>query len=440
MPITKTPSIINTTITSLSHDGRGIAHIDGKTTFIEGALPEEEITFTYRKRHKNYDEGMVTEILKSSPQRTVPKCEHFAICGGCSLQHVQNEAQLDLKQKVMLEQLFHFGNVKPLEILPPIRGPIYGYRHKARLGVKYVIKKNKVLVGFHEKNGRFIADITNCPILHDSIGTKITELQQLITQLSNYQHIPQIEVAVGDKETALIFRHLKEFTANDLQMLQDFGAQFNFKIYLQPKGRESIYCLTSSEEYLDYSNSAFCTLRFHPTDFTQINKEINCQMVAKVLEFLDPQPNETILDLFCGLGNFTIPLAKHCREIVGIEGDDAMVKRGYDNAEYNKVKNANFYKCDLAKEITELQKEKWLKLKFDKILLDPPRTGALEIVKLLPQLKVKKIVYVSCNPATLARDAKELAIQNYCLTKVGIIDMFPNTAHVETIAVFEKID
>jgi len=426
-------------ITALSHDGRGIAHVEGKTVFVEGALPQEEVHFVYKKRHKSFDEGTVTAILNFSKDRVAPKCPHFNICGGCNLQHLQNNAQIKLKQQVMLEQLLHFGGVAPLEILPPIMGPIYGYRHKARLSVKFVAKKNKVLVGFHEKTGRFIADLQSCPILHDSVGTKIKELAQLITKLSIYPHIPQIEVAVGDDATVLIFRHLQSFNADDLTLLHNFAIEHKFRIYLQPKGRESIKRLTNDTEWLSYSHSPDITLRFHPTDFTQINKEINCKLVAKIMEFLEPQADDNILDLFCGLGNFTIPLAKYCHSIIGIEGDNEMVERGYENSKLNNIKNANFYKTDLAKNVLELEIEGWAKNKFNKVLLDPPRTGALEAIKLLGKLHPAKIVYVSCNPATLARDTKELIAHNYTLTKAGVIDMFPNTAHVETIAVFESL-
>jgi 23S rRNA (uracil1939-C5)-methyltransferase len=429
-------------ITSISHDGRGITHVDGKIVFVEGALPEEEVRFIYGKRHKNFDEAFAAEIIKPAATRVTPKCRHFGICGGCNLQHMESGTQLALKQNSMLEQLEHFGQIAPQEILPPITGPIYGYRCKARLSVKFVTKKNKVLVGFHEKNGRFIADIAACPILHDSVATKITELAQLISGLSTFQYIPQIEIAVGNKEPALVLRHLKEFSQDDLKLLKNFAKEFNFKIYLQPKGKESVHCLTDENLYLNYSidknTDNKCELLFHPCDFTQVNQEINQKMIAQVIELLEPQKSDSILDLFCGLGNFTIPLAKRCARIIGIEGDNEMVKRGQENAAYNNVDNANFHKCDLAQEAEKIAQESWAKLQFDKILLDPPRTGALEIVKLLPKLNPKKIVYVSCNPSTLARDAKELAIQNYTLTKIGIIDMFPHTSHVETIALFCK--
>lgn len=440
------------TITSLSHDGRGIAHIEGKTTFISGALPGEVITYTYTRRHPSFDEATCLEISNPSPIRTTPPCPHYNICGGCSLQHIVHSAQLDLKQTVLLEQLRHIGNVTPQNVLPPLVGPIWHYRYKARLSVKYVNKKNKLLIGFHEKNGRFVADLHTCPVLHHAFSENIVALGSLITELENYQQIPQIEIACGDNDNAIVIRHLCAFSSADLNKLTTFSTQHNYRLFLQPHGLDSIHCINSDTELLSYvvplgddmchqwetgsqdmaqRDSRSVTIYFKPTDFTQINYHINQQMINKVVELLAPQPNENILDLFCGIGNFTLPLATKCQFCVGVEGNATAIVRANFNAEQNKITNARFYNFDLTQNYLT---QEWTNNSFDKIIIDPPRTGALECIKQLSKFNAKKIVYVSCNPATLARDCKELQQQGYTLTHTGIIDMFPHTSHVETIA------
>ena len=420
-----------TEVTALSHDGRGIAHVSGKTVFIANALPNEEVTFTYLKRHKNYDEAKAEEILSISPERTLPLCPHFGICGGCSLQHLKHDLQIRLKQQTLLEQLQHFGNCAPQHLLPPLVGPIWGYRNKARLAVKYVEKKGKVLIGFHEKNGRFIADLTICPILHHSIGEKITILSNLIGKLSIFDQIPQIEIAATDLITALVLRHLKEFNDQDHIQLNVFAQQHNFKIYLQPQGINSIHCLHDESPFLSYRLPQHnLELLFHPTDFTQTNHAINQKLIAQALTLMEPNAQDIILDLFCGIGNFSLPLARYSKKVVGIEGEAAMVGRAQANALHNQIENAEFHRADLTLGLaTHLAQ-----IKFNKILLDPPRTGALEIIPRIAQLKPQKILYISCNPATLARDLKELVAQKFTLTHAGIIDMFPHTQHVEAMA------
>lgn len=427
---------INTKITALTHDGRGIAHIDGKTVFIEGALPGEEVVFTYTSRRGKYDEGRVTEILTASSERTEPLCKHFSICGGCALQHMSSTAQLEMKQKILLDQLQHFGGIKPLEVLSPLTGPIWNYRRKARLSVKYVGKKEKVLVGFHEKNGRYIADLARCVILQDPLDTLITPLKEFIHTLKSYQHIPQIEVTITETITALVFRHLVPLANEDQEKLIAFAKQHQLYIYLQPKGPQSIHLLwplASEAIALNYSLPKYnLELEFSPTDFIQINSEINQKMISLALELLDLQTTDQVLDLFCGIGNFSLPAATLCQQVTGIEGDNDLVTRARHNAHKNNLLNAEFITADLNQPLTASFKQ------ISKILLDPPRTGALAIIQQLEKLKAQRIVYVSCNPATLARDAGELVKQGYILTKTGIMDMFPHTAHVEAIALFEK--
>lgn len=423
-------------ITKLSHDGRGIAHINGKITFIEGALPDEEVMFMYTQRRSKYDEGRVTEVLTASSMRAEPGCQHYHVCGGCNLQHLQPSDQLALKQAMLLEQLTHFGELSPEEVLPPLTGPLWEYRRKARLGVKYVAKKAAVLVGFREKDSRFLADLTVCEVLHPSVGKKLLLLKQLIAGLEAYQQIPQIEVAIGDNATVLIVRHMVALSTADLGKLTEFAQQQQLQIFLQPGGMETVHPLWPTQpDTLYYELPDFdLKLEFKPTDFTQVNAEINQRMVSYALDLLEVTPTDRVLDLFCGLGNFTLPLARRCKAVVGVEGDAGMVTRGYENARLNAIQNVDFYAADLSRDFSTAS---WAQQGFDKILLDPPRTGALEVIQHLSAFKARRIVYVSCNPATLARDAGVLAKQGYRLTKAGIMDMFPHTRHVESIAVFE---
>lgn len=429
---------VTLTINDLAHDGRGIATLNGKTTFIEGGLAGETVQCSIYKKHSRYNEGIVTQVLAPSSQRAIPACKHFTICGGCSLQHLDAEQQVHLKQKILLEQLKHFGNVIPEDILPPISGKTLGYRRKARLGVRFVQKKGRVLIGFREKSSRFLADLEVCPVLHSSVGTKLTELSNLIASLSQFEHVPQIEVAASDQNTALVFRHLTDLPETDLEKIRGFAAIHGFHIYLQPNPPAPITKIwpKDSSPLLHYQLDEYqLTLQFHPLDFIQVNEEINHLMIKKALELLQPTTNEEVLDLFCGLGNFTLPLARFAKHVIGVEGDAAMIVRAKTNAELNQLNNVEFYTENLFAESTSL----WRQKSYDKILLDPPRSGAKELLQSFTQLNAKKIVYVSCNPATLARDAGILVYTHkYKLKKAGVINMFPHTSHIETIALFEK--
>lgn len=423
-------------VESLSHDGRGVAHIDGKAVFIEGALPGEGVLFTYVVQRKRYDEGMVAQVLKSSPQRVTPRCTHFNICGGCSLQHMEAVAQIEAKQQVMLDNLRQIGRVEPEQVLPPLRGPHWGYRRRARLGVKFVIKKDRLLVGFREKRSALLADLDHCEVLHPSVGERLPELRALIAGLESYNCIPQIEVAVGDEATALVFRNLAALSGPDLEKVQQFGEAHGMQIYLQPAGPESVTLIWPAAASLSYRLPDYgLELFFSPTDFMQVNGEINRAMIASVIGLLDLKPQERVLDLFCGLGNFTLPLARHAGHVTGVEGDAKLVQRAKDNARHNGIHNAEFYAADLSQDLAQ---QPWAEQRFDKILLDPPRTGALEIVRQLPLFGASRIVYVSCNPATLARDAQELVQRGYRLLSAGVMDMFPHTTHVESIALFAR--
>lgn len=448
------------TITKLSHDGRGIGHIDGKTYFIENALPEETVQFKLLRGHKKFSEGIATEIITSSPLRIKPRCHHFGVCGGCQLQHMSTEFQLQYKQSMVLELLHHIAKISPTEILPPKTKEDYGYRNKARLGVKYVEKKKRLLIGFREVNGRYLACLTCCETLHPKVGKNLPLLAEMIQSLSCFKQIPQIEVALGyQHECALIFRHLEPLTDNDLAILKKFGEENQMMICLQAGGYDSIYPLfppathyqqpsyLQHEQVLSHNSSQLApqlhyqipshdiTITFHPGDFIQVNAAMNLAMIDTAIQLLEIQPSDTILDLFCGLGNFTLPIAKYAHQVTGIEGDEKMVKKALKNAKLNHLDNVQFFSADLFKTYENLA---WACQHYDKILLDPPRAGAEKICQNINLFSAQKIVYISCNPATLARDAGEIVKQGYTLAKLGIINMFPQTSHVETIALFTR--
>lgn len=426
-------------IEGLSHEGRGIAHLNGKTIFIENALPEERVRFQYTNIHGSYDEGKTVAILHASPNRVEPPCAYHALCGGCSLQHLTPEAQLKHKETMLLEQLKHFGQVEPENILEPLKGPTLGYRHKARLGVRYVKKKEKLVVGFREKNGRYITDIQTCSILHASIGEKIGLLQALLNTFSHVESIPQIEVAVGDSETALVIRHLETLSDTEVRSLIDFSKEHAFSIYLQPNSLSSVYKLSPDDKKNELSYSLTdhsITLYFHPCHFTQINPSINRLMIHRAKEWLDLQASDHLLDLFCGLGNFSLPLSKYCASVSGVEGELVLVEKARENARRNQLTHVDFYLSNLSETI---KSQAWMSRNFNKLLLDPPRTGALEIIQQLHDRSFDCIVYISCNPSTFARDAGELVHQqNYRLAQISVMDMFPHTTHVESIGLFLK--
>lgn len=440
---------VKTTIDSLAHDGRGVAHIDDKAVFIDGALPGEEVMFVYTGKRKSYDEGKVEQVLTASPDRVEPECAHAGVCGGCSLQHLDPERQILEKQNILLENFTRIGKVQPEAILPPITGPYSSYRRKARLGVKYVRKKERVLVGFREKRNPFLADIGRCEVLHSSVGHIINELAELIGSLEAYDRIAQIEVAVSDKVAGLVFRNLEPLSENDLKSLTNFCIQHGLYCYLQPAGPDSVKLIwpgtvddnadrsESERPALSYRLDKHDTeLWFEPTDFTQVNSEINQKMLDLALELLDLKKTDRVLDLFCGIGNFSLVLARYAASVVGVEAELKMVERARMNALANHIENANFYVNDL---YAELGKPEWAGKQYNKVLLDPPRSGAAEVLDLVAGLNPEKIVYVSCHPGSLARDAGELVNKHgYRLVKAGVMDMFPHTAHVESIALFQK--
>jgi 23S rRNA (uracil1939-C5)-methyltransferase len=423
-------------IQSLAPDGRGVAFVEGKTAFIVGALPGETVLFRYLSVKKQIIEGITTEVITSSPQRVQPYCQHFGVCGGCNLQHLSSEDQIAFKQRVLLEQLHHIGKVQPQQVMPPLQGPVYGYRHKARLSVKYVIKKQTVIIGFREQQSHLVAELRQCEVLPPAVNQHFSKLQTVINQLEIRHRIAQIEIAVGDNAIALIIRHLLPLSEGDEQALRHFAQTTGFYIYLQSAGLNTItplepigLAITSLRYRLTHEN---IDIHFAPHDFTQVNPAVNQQMVSQALAWLDPQPTDRVLDLFCGLGNFTLPLARRVAQVVAIDSATELLARAEANAHRQNIHNISYYTVNLADKQLQLPSQS-----FDKILLDPPRSGAWEVIQKVSSINTRRIVYVSCNPATLARDAEELVHRKgYHLAQVDIMDMFPHTAHVESMALF----
>ncbi|WP_372017608.1 23S rRNA (uracil(1939)-C(5))-methyltransferase RlmD [Pseudoxanthomonas sp. 10H] len=427
-----------TRILDLSHDGRGVArHADGKTVFISGALPGETVLAEPTARSRRFDEARTLEVLDASPDRVVPRCPHFGTCGGCVLQHLAEDRQIGAKQQVLLENLERIGKVAPGTVLPPLTAGSWGYRRKGRFSVRRVNKKDKTLVGFREQDPRFVADLRECHTVIPEIGMKVQALAALVDGLQAREHIPQIEFIAGDGAIALTVRHLVPLVDADKAALAAFGREHGFAVFLQPKGIDSVHPLDGTAPALSFRLPAWdVELAFEPLDFIQVNARLNEAMIAAALDMLDARPGERVLDLFCGLGNFTLPLARGVAEVVGVEGDAGLVARARANAQRNGLGNAQFFAADLTQ---DQRGTPWMRQGFDKLLLDPPRSGADEVLKQLPLQGIGRIVYVSCHPGSLARDAGFLVHERgYRLVSAGVMDMFPHTAHVESIALFER--
>ena len=484
----KLPAIVeikNATIESLDQEGRGVAHVDGKTIFIDGALPNEKVTYQSIRIKPSYEVANVVEVLQASSERVTPKCPHYGLCGGCKLQHMDATAQVTAKQQMLEADLWHIGKVKAETMLPPLFGPTWGYRHKARLSVKYVQKKERVLVGFNEKGTRFVADMNSCEVLVPAVSALIAPLQSMIFELNIRDKLPQIELAVGEGSIiVLILRIMDVLTENDETLLKIFADNHKVQIWTQTKGPDTIKPFWPlNVATLSYSLPEFdLNYPFKPNEFTQVNPQINQQMVSRAMQLLQPKVGENIADLFCGIGNFTLPIARSGASVLGLEGLSNLVDRANESAALNKINNAMFGVADLFKMTESSLADLNLKHgKFDKWLIDPPRDGAFELVKSLadspmvrqahhereiadhherevasqqepntfravrPELVEGQtnnnptlIVYVSCNPATLARDAGVLVNEKgYQLVSAGVINMFPHTAHVESIALFK---
>ncbi|MDX9944032.1 MAG: 23S rRNA (uracil(1939)-C(5))-methyltransferase RlmD [Azonexus sp.] len=426
-------------VESLDHEARGILRADGKAVFVDGALPLEKVEYASYRRKPKYELAHLVQVLKPSVARVEPACPHFGICGGCAMQHMEPSAQIAAKQRVLEDSLWHIGRVRAETILPPIHGAPWGYRHRARLGVRNIESKGGVLIGFHEWRSSYIADIHSCRVLPPQVSDLLLPLRELVAGLSIADRLPQIELAVGEHCTALVFRILLPLTAADEVAIRDFSDRHGVVIYLQPKGPDSVrrfHPLPGPP--LSYTLPEFdLELEFRPTDFTQVNHAVNRVLVRRALSLLDPRPGERIADMFCGLGNFTLPIARSGANVLGVEGSPALVARGKDAARANLLSErvgfavANLFECSESS-LAALGR-------FDKMLVDPPREGAVALCKALGSDAPQRIVYVSCNPATLARDAAVLsAVQGYRLKAAGIVNMFPHTAHVESIALFER--
>jgi len=436
-------------IVSLSHEGRGVSKHNGKIRFIEGALPGETVKARFISQHAKFDELVMTEIIEPSPDRVPAPCAHFDVCGGCNLQHMDVVAQINHKQAVLKEQLTHFGKLSPVLWMDVMTSQTEGYRSKARLGVFYDKKQQKVLLGFREKSNKVITDVDRCLVLDSRVSGRLLDLKNLVASLSSPAATSHIEVAAGDTTVALLFRQTSVLDNDDKSKLIEFAKLFTFDLYLQAgvqeRGVNTVIKLWPAEGmdrlsyslvYTELKSESELDLSFHPKDFTQVNRPMNRKMVLKALECLALTSRDRVLDLFCGLGNFTLPIAKFSASVVGVEGSENMVQRAYENAEKNGIDNVSFFASDLQSDFT---KQAWATQVFDKALIDPPRSGALEIVKYLAELKINRIVYISCNPATLSRDAGVLIKKGYTLSQVGVLDMFPHTAHVESIALFDRI-
>ncbi|MEP6908421.1 MAG: 23S rRNA (uracil(1939)-C(5))-methyltransferase RlmD [Pseudoxanthomonas sp.] len=437
--IDKTP--FEAEIVDHSHDGRGVARRDGKTLFVAGALPGERVMAEQTAKNRHFDEARTVEVLHASPDRVTPRCEHFGTCSGCVLQHLAEDQQILLKQRVLLENLERIGHVTPKVVLPPLTGDSWGYRRKGRFSVRRVNKKDRTLVGFRETDPRFVADVRQCHTVIPQIGERVEALALLVESLDARNDIPQIEFIAGDiapdgSGVALVFRHLSPLNESDRTKLVTFAQQHAFAIYLQSGGIDTVVPLWPEAPSLAFSLPQWnIELAFRPLDFIQVNASLNQKMIARTFELLDPQPEDRILDLFCGLGNFTLPLARLVGEVVGVEGEAGLVQRARENAQRNGLGNAHFHAADL----TEDQRgTPWMRQGFNKLLLDPPRSGADEVLKQMPLKNIDRIVYVSCHPASLARDAGYLVKERgYKLNAAGVMDMFPHTGHVESIALFE---
>jgi 23S rRNA (uracil1939-C5)-methyltransferase len=426
------------TVCALTHQGEGVVH-GGKTVFIAGALPGERIRFRRTRRHRQHDEGELLELLEASPERVEPRCAHFGVCGGCALQHLAPRAQLAAKEAELRSTLERVARVTPASWLAPLSGPVWGYRRRARLGAKFVRRKGRVVVGFRERAAPYVAQLAACEVLAPPAGALIAPLAQLLNALSIREQLPQIEVAVADNATALVLRVLKAPTDEDRSAMCAFAAAHDVRLYLQPGGPDSVQPLGAPGEALRYGLPRFgLELEFAPTDFIQVNATVNQALVARAAELLELTGECAVLDLFCGLGNFTLALARLAASAVGVEGAGALIARARANAARNGIGNVQFHCADLA--VTPEAAAPWLRQPCTHVLLDPPRSGAREVLAAVAGLAPRRVLYISCHPGSLARDLGVLVHEHgFRLEAAGVVDMFPHTAHVESLALLTGI-
>ncbi len=425
-------------VARLTGDGRGVAEIDGNDVLIDGALPGERVEIELLGKRRRWKSARLLAILESSHERVEPPCPYFGRCGGCSLQHVSREGQLELKQSALLDSLQRAGGIRPQKLLEPLVGSQWGYRRRARLGVRVVPSKGGVLVGFRERRKSYVTALDHCQVLDPVAATLLVPLKQLIERLSCPERIPQVELALGDADCALILRHLSDLTDEDRRLLERFARDHVVQLFLQPSDLDSVHPLWPRDPApLTYRlDSPEVELVFRPTDFVQVNAQMNRALVAAVVRLLEPTREDSVLDLFSGLGNFTLPLARLAGKVTGMEGELELVRRARANAAHNAIDNARFFYRDLHDEPLD---ENWFSDGYSKVVIDPPRSGAMAAVKALGAAGPRRVVYVSCNPSTLARDSEVLVrVHGYRLSAAGIVDMFPNTAHVESVAVFDR--
>jgi 23S rRNA (uracil1939-C5)-methyltransferase len=420
-------------VEGLTHAGEGVVH-GGKTVFVAGALPGEQIRYRRSRRHRQHDDGELLEVLEPSAQRVLPRCAHFGVCGGCALQHLAPAAQLAAKEQELRDNLTRLARLTPPQWLPALSGPQWHYRRRARLGVKFVHKKGRVLVGFRERAAPYVAELAGCEVLAQPAGALPVALAALIDSLEIRAQLPQIEVAVADNATALVLRVLAAPGAADRERLQQFAQAHGVRLYLQPAGLDSVHELGTAGEPLYYRLQEFgLELEFAPTDFIQVNGAVNARLVGQAVELLELTPQSRVLDLFCGLGNFTLALARRAAAVSGVEGDAGLVARARANAARNGIGNAQFHSANLAAESAPLQP--WALARYSHVLLDPPRSGARELLPLLARLAPQRLLYISCHPGSLARDLGGLVHEHgFALLAAGVVDMFPHTAHVESLA------
>lgn len=432
------------TVAALTHEGEGIVRglspgrgeegREGvKTVFVAGALPGERIRFRRTRHHRQHDEAELLEVMEASPSRVTPRCAHFGVCGGCALQHLSPDAQIEAKQAELRDNLERVGRVAPAQWLEPMRGPEWGYRRRARLGAKFVTKKDRMVVGFRERLAPYVAELTRCEVLAEPVGGLMAPLAALLEGLSIRQRVPQIEVAVSDNPVALVLRVLESPSSDDLRRLREFAATHGVRFYLQPGGLDSVRPLEEGEP-LYYALAAFgLKLEFLPTDFIQINARINDALVSRAVELLELSSDSAVLDLFCGLGNFTLPLARSAARVTGVEGEHGLVERARHNARRNGISNAAFHVADLSKPPEPMLP--WLRETYTHVLLDPPRAGASEVLGCIARLEPRRVLYISCHPGSLARDLGILVHDHGMkLLAAGVLDMFPHTTHVESLA------
>ncbi len=424
-------------IEDLSHDGRGVAKWNEKVVFVQNALPGETVMAKLNRKTRSFNEALATEIQNPSPDRVEPKCEFYTLCNGCSMMHLNEDKQINFKFNTLKSNFHKMSHVEPNEWIEPLTDSYWNYRRRARLSVKWVAAKEKVLVGFREKNGRFVADMNDCQVLEKPLANLIQPMATLFESMSIKAFIPQVECSMGEPNISIIIRHMKPLTSEDHQKVVEFSHQYQLQVFLQSKGPKTIKPLEVYTEPLGFELKSFgLTYEFLPNDFIQVNRKMNEKMIAQALNAMDIQADDIILDLFCGLGNFTLPMAQKAKQVIGVEGDSQLVERAKHNASLNQLDQVEFYEADLT---LDHKNSDWFKVPYTKVLIDPPRSGAWDILPFIATTAAKTLVYVSCHPASLARDTDRLVNElGFTLEKAGVMDMFPHTSHVESMAIFTR--